>query len=130
VPNSAGRDATILVVSDDAEIREGIESLLLADGYLVDPVRTEKEAITAAILAQPNLILVSLDQPCAEVMASARRVRASGGLKENVPIVMFCTLTVAEGTEVAVGEDTYATWPANFNQLRGLLSRLLGEVAC
>jgi CheY-like chemotaxis protein len=117
--------ATILVVADDAEIRDGIETLLLTDGYLVDPARNEREAIAAAILGQPNLILVSLDQPCAEVAASARRIRAGGGLQANVPIVMFCVLTVAEGTEMAVGEDTYATWPANFNQLRGLMSRLL-----
>lgn len=122
------RDAMILVVADDEEIRDGIETLLETDGYHISPVRNEEDAIDTAMRDQPDLTLVSLDQSGHDVTASARRVRVRAGLSESVPIVMFCTLTVAEGAEVAVGENTYATWPANFNQLRELLSRLLGPL--
>lgn len=115
----------ILVVADDEEIRDGIQALLEADGYQINPVRNEEDAIDTAIRDRPNLILVSLDQSGDDVTASARRVRFRAGLSESVPIVMFCILTVAEGEDVAVGENTYATRPANFNQLRSLLSRLL-----
>jgi len=117
--------AMILVVADDEEIRDGIQALLEADGYQINPVRNEEDAIDTAIRDRPNLILVSLDQSGDDVTASARRVRFRAGLSESVPIVMFCILTVAEGEDVAVGENTYATRPANFNQLRSLLSRLL-----
>ncbi len=119
--------ATILVVADDEEIRDGIEVLLEADGYQISPVRNEEDAIDTALRDRPDLILVSLDQSPDDVTASARRVRFRSGLRETVPIVMFCMLTVAEGEEISVGENTYATWPANFNQLRNLLGRLLGD---
>jgi DNA-binding response OmpR family regulator len=115
----------ILVVSDDEEIRDGIEGLLQADGYRISPVRNEQDAIVSAMRAGPDLILVSLDQSGDEVVASVRRVPFHAGLSESVPIVMFCILTVAEGAEVAVGENTYATRPDNFDQLRKLVSRLL-----
>jgi CheY-like chemotaxis protein len=120
--------AVILVVADDAEIRDGIEALLKSDGYHINSARGEEDAIDAAMRDQPDLILISLDRPGDDVAASARRVRLRTGLDESIPIVMFCILTVAEGAEVAVGENTYATWPADFNQLRRLLSRLLGRL--
>lgn len=118
----------ILVVSDDEEIRDGIEGLLQADGYRINPVRNEQDAIVSAMRAGPDLILVSLNQSGAEVAASARRVRFHARLSESVPIVMFCILTVAEGAEVAVGENTFATRPLNFDQLRKLVSRLLDRL--
>jgi DNA-binding response OmpR family regulator len=120
----------ILVVVDDEEIRDGIGTLLKADGYQINPARNEKDAIGAARRAQPDLILVSLAQTGDDVAASARRVRICAGLRKSVPIVMFSILTVAEGAEVAVGENAYATSPANFDQLRKLLSRLLDAASC
>lgn len=123
--NSRRRGAVILAVADDEEIRDGIEALLESDGYQINSARAEEDAIDAAMRDQPDLILISLDRPSDDVAASARRVRIRAGLGQSIPIVMFCILTVAEGAEVAVGENTYATWPADFNQLRRLLSRLL-----
>jgi DNA-binding response OmpR family regulator len=128
VPNNNQRGAMILVVADDEEIRDGIETLLEADGYRINAVRNEEAAIDTAMRDRPDLILVSLDQSGHDVTASARRVRVGAGLSESTPIVMFCVRTVAEGAEVAIGENTYATWPANFNQLRKLLVRLLGRL--
>ena len=81
---------------------------------------------------RPDLILVSLDQSGDEVAAIARRVRLRTGLAESVPIVMFSILTIAGGTvadgkEVLAGENTYATRPVNFSQLRKFLSGLLRQ---
>jgi DNA-binding response OmpR family regulator len=117
--------AIILAFADHEYLREGIHALLGADGYLIYPAGKEEEAIDVARRNPPDLILVSLDQPGDKVAASARRVRVRAGLGENVPIVMFSIMTIAEGAEVPVGENTYATRPINFNQLRKLLGRLL-----
>ena len=105
--------------------RYGIEALLESDGYHVNSARDTEDAIDAALRDRPDLILISLARPGDDIAASARQVRLRAGLGGSVPIVMFCILTVAEGAEVAVGENTYATWPADFNQLRRLLARLL-----
>ena len=55
--NNAG--ALILVLEDVEETRDGIEQLLNADGYRIDPARDEEDAVTRAMRERPCLILVS-----------------------------------------------------------------------
>jgi len=116
---------TVLVVEDVAETRDGIERLLTADGYRVTVARDERDAIESAQLKRPDLILVSLAGPQVEVIVPARRIRDHAEVGEQVPIVVFCIEEIAEGDEVALGENVHVTRPDNFNQLRSLISRLL-----
>jgi CheY-like chemotaxis protein len=115
----------ILVVEDVAETRDGIERLLTADGYCVAASRDERDAIESALLKRPDLILVSLAGVPREVILTARRIREHAGLGEAVPIVVFCIEEIAEGDEVAIGENVHLARPDNFNQLRRLITRLL-----
>ena len=77
---------------------------------------------------QPDLILVSLAGIPREVILSARRIRESVAIGEDVPVVVFCIDDIAQGDEVAIGESVYLTCPDNFNQLRSLLARLLHRI--
>ena len=122
------RDPVILVVEDVAETRDGIEKLLSADGYRVEVARDQLDAIVSARRRRPDLILVSLAGLLLEVMAAARCIREDAELDENVPIVLFCVEDIGEGDEVAVGRNVHVTRPDNFNQLRGLLTRLLQQI--
>jgi hypothetical protein len=45
-----------------------------------------------------------------------------------VPVVIFCFDEIPEGAEVAIGNNLHIAQPDNFNQLRGLLSRLLRRI--
>lgn len=117
--------ATILVLADDEEIRDGIRALLESDGYRICAARSEQDAVEAAIREKPDLILVTLGQSADQVMASASRVRIRARLNESVPIVMFSISTIAEGAELETAKNIYATRPDNFDQLRKLLNRLL-----
>jgi hypothetical protein len=45
-----------------------------------------------------------------------------------VPVVVFCVEEIAEGDEVAIGSNIHIARPDNFNQLRGLLARLLRKI--
>ena len=118
----------ILVVEDILETREGIEKLLIVDGYRVDLARDEQDGIDTARRQRPNLILVSLAGVPRDVIVAARRIRDSAAIGEDVPVVVFCVDDVAEGEEVAIGQNVHVTRPDNFNQLRALLARLLLEV--
>ena len=115
----------ILVVEDVEETRDGIEELLKADGYRVDPARDEEDAVARAWRESPSLILVSLAGPEADVIATAGRVRRRADLSEDVPIVIFCVSTVAEGAEVEIANNIHLARPDNFDQLRLFLHRLL-----
>jgi len=117
----------ILIVEDVAETRDGIEKLLKADGYQVAVARDEHDAIESAKRENPNLILVSLAGLPSEVIATARRVRGHADLGDQVPVVVFCVESIDEGDDLAIGENVHISRPDNFNQLRGLLARLLRE---
>ena len=45
-----------------------------------------------------------------------------------MPVVVFCVDEIAQGDEVAIGENVHVTRPDNFNQLRSLLARLLQKI--
>ncbi|HEY8185876.1 MAG TPA: response regulator [Pyrinomonadaceae bacterium] len=115
----------ILVVEDVHETRDGIERLLMVDGYRVALARNERDGIESAQRQRPDLILVSLAGLPREVIASARRIRESAAIGEDVPIVVFCVVEIAEGDEVAIGKNVHIARPDNFNQLRSLFARLL-----
>ena len=115
----------ILVVEDIHETRYGMEKLLMADGYRVSLARDEVEAIEDLQQKCPDLILVSLPGRPNEVILAATRIRESANAAEQVPVVIFCVEGIAEGYEIAIGQNIHLTLPDNFNQLRSLLSRLL-----
>ena len=118
----------ILVVEDVHETRDGIEKLLIADGYRVALARNERDAIENAHRTRPDLILVSLAGLPPEVVFSARSIRQRAEVEEQVPVVVFCIEGLAEGEEVEIGENVHLTRPDNFNQLRGLIARLLNQI--
>ena len=118
----------ILVVEDVQETREGIERLLLVDGYRVALARDEQDGIESARRQRPDLILVSLAGLPGEVIGSARRIRQKAAIGEDIPVVVFCIDEIAQGDEVAIGENVHVTRPDNFDQLRSLLARLLQRI--
>lgn len=118
----------ILVVEDVRETREGIEKLLMVDGYRIALARDEQDGIESARRQRPDLILVSLAGLPREVIGSARRIRQKAAIGEDVPVVVFCIDEIAQGDEVAIGENVHITRPDNFDQLRSLLARLLQRI--
>lgn len=117
----------ILVVEDVHETRDGIETLLMADGYSLALARDERDAIESAQRTQPDLILVSLAGSPRDVVISARNIRRRAGVEGHVPVVVFSVEGIDEGGEVEIGENVHLTSPDNFNQLRGLIARLLNR---
>ncbi|HEX5601424.1 MAG TPA: hypothetical protein VFX63_02700 [Pyrinomonadaceae bacterium] len=118
----------ILVVEDVQETREGIKKLLLVDGYRIALATDERDGIASARRQRPDLILVSLAGLPREVIGSARRIREKAAIGEDVPVVVFCIDEIAQGDEVAIGENVHLTRPDNFDQLRSLLARLLQRI--
>ena len=118
----------ILVVEDVQETRDGIERLLMVDGYRIALARDEQDGIESARRQRPDLILVSLAGLPHDVIVSARRIREKAAIGDDVPVVVFCVDEIAQGDEVAIGENVHVTRPDNFNQLRGLLARLLHRI--
>ena len=126
--NENGLNPMILVVEDVHETRDGIEQLLKVDGYRVVLARDELDGIESMQRQRPDLILVGLAGTPSEVLSTSHRIRESAAAGEETPIVVFCFDEIAPGAEVAIGKNVHIAQPDNFNQLRGLLSRLLQRI--
>jgi CheY-like chemotaxis protein len=118
------RHAIILVVNDVEETRDSIVVLLTSDGYHVVAARDVDDAVEQARRQQPDLILVSLGGRPVEMIRQAARIRQKAGLGDGIATVVFCIPMIAEGAEVSIGHNLYATRPDNFDQLRAFLARL------
>lgn len=121
-------NALILVVEDVDETRYGMEKLLMADGYRVSLARHESEAIESAQQKCPDLILVSLAGSPNDIIMAAERIREAAKVGARVPVVIFWVEGIDEGEEVAIDQNVHLTCPDNFNQLRGLMVRLLSDL--
>jgi len=119
----------ILVVEDVYETRAGIDTLLKTNGYRVAFAPIEGEPINSTRPERPDLILVSGASLPTDVLGDVTGMRKEAGVGDEVPVVVFCAQDIPEGEEVAIGGNVYLTNPDNFNQLRGLVARLLPEAA-
>ncbi len=115
----------ILVVEDVEETRDGIEGLLNADGYRVDPARSEQEAVIKARHQRPDLILLSLGKFGTDAASIASHVLEHAGLGQDIPVVIFCDETIPQGTHIEIQRNIFLTRPDNFEQLRTFLRSLL-----
>jgi CheY-like chemotaxis protein len=115
----------ILVLEDLEEVGCLIDKMLKGNGYCVALARSEEDAITRARFQSPDLILMCLGLEPGLLLETANRIRREAALSNDVAIVIFCVPTIPEGAEVELDNNVYVTRPDNFNQLRGLLHRLL-----
>jgi DNA-binding response OmpR family regulator len=115
----------ILIVEEDQETRDAIEKMLVADGYIVDPVRDAVRAVEWARWRRPRLILISSRGNREELVLTGQTIRARAGLKEAVPVVLFSASAGIEGTEIRMNSNIHLTNPENFNHLRALVVRVL-----
>ena len=123
-----GGRRTILLVDDDEEVREVLGRGLERGGFRVVAAADERDGAERAAHEKPDLILLELgDVPHGDALALGRRVREGAGLREEVPLVVYCGNAgevVQEGEAVEVGPREYVVLPEDSGQLAGWLRRL------
>src|SRR2546421_7113874 len=105
----------ILVVEDDATIRETLSFNIKKEGYLVWAAQDGVEALSSARTARPDLILLDLMLPEMSGLEVCRLLRQEG----DVPIIML-TAKDSEVDKVVglqLGADDYITKPFSLREL-------------
>lgn len=100
----------ILVVDDQPNILDLLDTVLRFHGFTVDTASTAAEAIAAATIRPPDLVLLDVMLPDGDGMAVCRRLRADG-LRAGI---IFLTARDARADQVAglaFGGDDYVTKP-------------------
>jgi DNA-binding response OmpR family regulator len=106
---------TILVVDDEANIRELARMYLEQEGYRVLAADDGLEALATIRRDEPNLVVLDLMLPGLDGWEVCRRVRAAG----NLPIIMLTARDddVDKIVGLELGADDYLTKPFNPREL-------------
>lgn len=117
--------AKILVVDDEADIREGLRTYLELEGYAVDTAASAEEAMSAGVAGYDLLILdIMMDGMSGTDMAS---VVKSDPRTSSVPII-FLTARDSDDDMVAglrLGADDYISKPFSLRNVQARIEAVL-----
>jgi DNA-binding response OmpR family regulator len=99
----------VLVVDDEANIREVLCQYLAAEGFLTSQAGDGDEALHQVLRTSPDMIILDLMLPGLDGLEVCRRVRATSA----IPILMLTALGEEPDkvTGFSVGADDYVTKP-------------------
>jgi len=118
------RNANILLVDDEDNLRSMLEAALSHNGFAVDPASNGRTAIEKAVATSPDLIVLDIMMPDLDGFEVCRRLR-NDGIK--TPILF---LTAKDATEdkvrgLTLGGDDYLTKPFSLEELVARVNALL-----
>ncbi len=132
LPPTLASVVRILLVEDDATVREAVAAYLTRAGYTVDAVAAGDAAIERYVEAPADLVLLDLMLPGLGGFEVCRRLRS---IRRDLPVVMV----TARGQEhervqgLQHGADDYVTKPFSLRELelrvRSVLRRTSGPAA-
>ncbi len=115
----------ILVVEDEAPLREGLAERLEAEGYRVDTAATRAEGLRALDRA-PDLVVLDRRLPDGEGLDVLRALRASG--REAAVIVLSARGLAEDRVEgLQGGADDYVTKPFHLKELLARIEAVLAR---
>ncbi|MFC4082130.1 response regulator transcription factor [Amycolatopsis samaneae] len=121
--------AKVLVIEDDASVREGLELALRRQGHEVRTGESGERGLEVLTQWRPDLVVLDLMLPGMDGFETCRRIRAVGEL----PIIMLTArsddIDIVAGLEA--GADDYVTKPVEPRvldaRIRAVLRRVAGE---
>lgn len=115
----------VLVVEDEATIREMLQLILESEGYQVDLAAEGGEALALAARTPPDLVLLDVKMPGIDGYEFARRYREAEGPKAPIVVV-----TAAQAAEQAAAEIRACAWlgkPFGVDQLLAIVSGCMAK---
>ena len=112
---------TVLIVEDNADAREMLDTLCRAWGYRVDLAADGLEGLRKALNDKPELALVDIGLPGIDGYELARRVRATGGAETKLVALTGYGLPEQRQKALAAGFDLHLVKPVEPDVLAALL---------
>lgn len=119
-------DFTVLVIEDDADIRELLKLTLEVAGYRVIEAENGFDGIAAARQQEPDAILMDMSMPLMDGCHCTRLIRQNPRLA-TVPIIACTAYNRWEwrGKAILAGCTDFLTKPVEARKLLTMLSRYL-----
>ena len=126
------RGRTILVVDDDAAIRNLLNDSLKAKGYVVLPVASGREAIEKIQIVRPDLILLDAMLPEIHGFTICKTIKESAKYRE-IPVIIITAVYTGWRFQLDVkeqyGADEVIEKPFKINHVVDKVKELLDESA-
>jgi CheY-like chemotaxis protein len=122
VPASA-RARSVLVVEDNDDAREMLETLLQVMGHRVETARDGVEGLDKALAIAPDVAFVDLGLPGIDGFEVARRLRGAGDQRTFLVALTGYGAREDRDRALAAGFDAHATKPIDATQLANLLAQ-------
>lgn len=117
---------TILIAEDEASIALSLEFLLKGEGHEVILAHDGKEALRAAALARPDLIVLDIMLPLTNGFEVCRRIREDRDLGRTKILILTARGYQSEVEKsLALGADAYMTKPFATRELVKTVRELL-----
>ncbi|RSN34914.1 DNA-binding response regulator [Amycolatopsis sp. WAC 04169] len=121
--------ASVLVIEDDASVREGLELALRRQAHTVYTAESGELGLEKLRVFQPDIVVLDLMLPGIDGFETCRRIRSAG----EVPIIMLTARSddfdIVAGLEA--GADDYVTKPIEPRvldaRIRAVLRRAVSE---
>ena len=123
--------ARVLVVDDDPDARELLETILGAAGATVRCENTAADGFAAVTSFDPSVLVFDVELPGEDGYSLIRRVRAAEDGRSRTPAVAVTAYALPEDRARALGAgfDGYLAKPADPEALTSLLETLLNRPA-
>jgi two-component system phosphate regulon response regulator PhoB len=120
--------AEILIVDDDADIRELIAFKLCRAGFIVRSEADGESGLAAADEMRPDLVLLDWMMPRLTGLEVCRRLRESAATAE-IPVILLTAKAQEADVErgFAAGADGYIRKPFSNRELLSRVEALLGR---
>jgi CheY-like chemotaxis protein len=118
--SAAGAQCPVLIVEDDADLREMMAQLLTLEGFHAATVANGREALEYLEdhQAKPDLILLDLMMPVMDGWEFRRKQRANPAVAD-VPVIVLSALDQSRAADVAA--DAFLKKPLDFDRLLQLV---------
>lgn len=119
---------TILVIEDEAPIRDNLRRFLALEGYAVAAEADGAKGLERALAEPPDLILCDVMMPAMNGFEVLAQLRRSPRLAQ-VPFIFLTASADRESVDrgISLGAADYVTKPFDLPQLAALVRRRLGE---
>jgi signal transduction histidine kinase/DNA-binding response OmpR family regulator/HAMP domain-containing protein len=118
-PAVADGRATVLVVDDDASVRDLLAKTLEKEGYRVISARNGLEALALARRHRPQAITLDVMMPQLDGWGALRELKADASLRD-IPVIMVTVLN-ERGMAIPLGAADFVTKPIDRQRLTAIL---------
>lgn len=113
------KPTTILVVDDEAEIRQILAEVLTRSGYQVVTANDGRDALPLTLTDQPDLIITDIRMPRLDGLTLCRALRTQKDT-QHIPILILTSGNTPEQMQASLnaGADDFLPKPLNVDEIK------------